>query len=114
MVRQEGGQIEVASSEIKNTTMMVRVEQAGEGVNRCKVGDLIVYLRCAQMYFRAGVHRGVVHNDDVVCVVTDYDPKSLEVKGEERYARLEREQRAEGIDPFAPTGLVVPAHLSRQ
>jgi hypothetical protein len=83
-VKRTAGGIELAGDQIRNVTTMVLVDVVGEGVDRCKVGDVILQYKCSHVWLRNGYHVVAVKNDEVICVVEGLDFELVEIEGDKR------------------------------
>lgn len=107
VVRTAGG-LKLPESQLRNVTVMMRVERVGELVTRCKPGDLIVYLKMFHVFLRNGFHTAVVHNDEVVSVVEleGNEADTLQTEGEEH---PDLSAPYDGENGSEPRAMLVPA-----
>ena len=83
-INQSKGGILLASSEVKNVTVFLLVDQVGPDVKNAKIGDVILYKSMNHVFTRDGQHWGVVLDDvdNIIATVTDLDPKAIVVEGD--------------------------------
>lgn len=91
----------LATSEIKNVTVLLLVDAIGPEVKACKVGDYVLYEAMGHAYFRDGSHLGIVRDSKVVAVVTDLDPKTIAIEGTKK--RIDGKTVDPPVQPARPT-----------
>ena len=83
-IMQSKGGLVLPTSEIKNVTVLLLVDDVGPDVKNCKKGDVILYEAMGHAYFRDGSHWGLVHDNKVLALATELDDDVLAVEGEKR------------------------------
>ena len=78
------GGILLATSDVKNVTVMVLVKHIGPDVKNCKVGDICIYLRMNHIFLRDGTHWAEIDDKDIICTVDGLDHSKLAIEGETR------------------------------
>jgi hypothetical protein len=83
-IQESKGGITLATSEIKNVTVMVIVKHVGPDVKNCKIGDIVIYMKMNHIWLRDGTHWAEVDDKDIICTVEGLDHNKLAIEGEKR------------------------------
>jgi co-chaperonin GroES (HSP10) len=90
--------LSLPTNQVKNVTVFILVDAIGPDVTKCKVGDVILYLKLGHCILRDGTHFGIVNEDDLIAIVSDLDPRTITVGG--------KKEKSVENGPPAPSRLI--------